>query len=68
MDIDSWLHSIGLDRYAQIFRENAVDLSVVPYLTDEDLEKLGVLLGHRRKFLRAAAELGAVDKSASPLR
>ncbi|WGS01772.1 AAA family ATPase [Bradyrhizobium sp. ISRA443] len=67
MDIDSWLHSIGLDRYAQIFRENAVDLSVVPYLTDEDLEKLGVLLGHRRKFLRAAAELGAVDKSASPV-
>jgi hypothetical protein len=26
-------------------------------LTDQDLEKLGVLLGHRRKMLRAIAEL-----------
>ncbi|WP_426441987.1 AAA family ATPase [Bradyrhizobium genosp. P] len=67
MDIDSWLHSIGLERYAQTFRENAVDLSVVPYLTDADLEKLGVLLGHRRKFLRAVAALGTVDKGASPV-
>ena len=36
-----------------------IDLSVLPDLTDQDLEKLGVLLGHRRKMLRAIAELNA---------
>src|SRR5208337_1159861 len=37
-------------------------LSVLPDLTDQDLEKLGVLLGHRRKLLRATAELEGGDK------
>ena len=32
-----------------------------PSLTDQDLEKLGVLLGDRRKMLRAIANLQAVD-------
>jgi class 3 adenylate cyclase len=30
---------------------------VLPDVTDQDLEKLGVLLGHRRKLLRAIANL-----------
>jgi class 3 adenylate cyclase len=35
---------------------------VLPYLTDTDLEKIGVSLGHRRKILAAIAELpGAVS-------
>jgi class 3 adenylate cyclase len=34
-------------------------LSVLPDLTDQDLEKLGVLLGDRRKMLRAIAALGS---------
>jgi class 3 adenylate cyclase len=29
---------------------------VLPYLTDADLEKIGVSLGHRRKILAAIAE------------
>jgi SAM domain (Sterile alpha motif) len=34
--------------------------TVLPNLTDPDLEKkLGILLGHRRKMLRAIAELNA---------
>ena len=43
--------------YAQRFAENGIDLSVVRDLTDQDLKELGVLLGHRRKILRAIAEL-----------
>ena len=35
-----------------------------PILTDQDLEKLGVLLGHRRKLLRAIADLEVVERSA----
>src|SRR5712691_8962498 len=56
-DIAEWLASIGLGEYAQRFAENAIDLSVVRDLTEQDLKDLGVLLGHRRKMLRAIAEL-----------
>src|SRR3954468_6243626 len=55
--IAEWLASIGLGEYAQRFSENAIDLSVVSDLTEQDLKDLGVLLGHRRKMLRAIGEL-----------
>src|SRR5262249_40376301 len=55
--IAEWLASIGLSEYAQRFADNAIDLSVVRDLTEQDLKELGVLLGHRRKILRAIAEL-----------
>ena len=57
--IAEWLASIGLGEYAQRFGENAIDLSVVRDLTEQDLKDLGVLLGHRRKMLRAIAEFKA---------
>jgi hypothetical protein len=56
--IAEWLASLGMEEYAQRFAENAIDLSVVRDLTEQDLKDLGVLLGHRRKMLRAIAELG----------
>src|SRR4029453_16138887 len=55
--IAEWLASIGLSEYAQRFGDNAIDLSVLRDLTEQDLKDLGVLLGHRRKILRAIAEL-----------
>src|SRR5262245_46727776 len=55
--IADWLASIGLRADAQRFADNAIDLSVVRDLTEQDLKDLGVLLGHRRKLLRAIAEL-----------
>ena len=55
--IAEWLKSIGLAEYAQRFSDSAVDLSVLRDLTEQDLKDLGVLLGHRRKMLRAIAEL-----------
>ena len=58
--IDEWLASIGLCEYAQHFADNAIDLSVLRDLTEEDLRDLGILLGHRRKILRAIAELDEV--------
>ena len=58
--IAEWLASIGLSEYAQRFADNAIDLSVVRDLTEQDLKDLGVLLGHRRKMLRAIAELDGV--------
>src|SRR6266487_89453 len=56
-DIAEWLASLDLGEYAQRFAENAIDLSVIRDLTENDLEELGVLLGHRRKMLSAIAEL-----------
>jgi class 3 adenylate cyclase len=64
MDVASWLRSLGLEQYEAVFRENAIDVSVLPDLTDQDLEKLGVLLGHRRKLLRTIANLETTAKAA----
>jgi len=55
--IAEWLVKIGLERYAPAFADNDIDVSVLPHLTDADLEKIGVSLGHRRKMLVAIAEL-----------
>src|SRR6202043_1944925 len=55
--IGSWLRDLGLPQYAQRFAENGVDPSVLRDLTDEDLKELGVLLGHRRRMLRAITQL-----------
>jgi hypothetical protein len=46
-----------MSEYAQRFAENGIDVSVLRYLSDRDLEKIGVLLGHRRKMLAAIAQL-----------
>src|SRR5215831_12025749 len=52
-DIAEWLGRQGLGQYAQTFAENNIDYSVLPALTEDDLEKLGITLGHRKKLLRA---------------
>jgi class 3 adenylate cyclase len=64
-EIADWLKNLGLPEYAQRFAENGIDFSVLRYLTDQDLEKIGVLLGHRRKMLAAIGEL-AVSVQAPP--
>jgi SAM domain (Sterile alpha motif)/Adenylate and Guanylate cyclase catalytic domain len=61
--ISEWLEKLGMSEYAQIFVENRIDFSVLPDLTDQDLKDLGVVLGDRRKILRAIAELGDRGKS-----
>jgi SAM domain (Sterile alpha motif) len=57
MDVASWLRSLGLERYEPVFRENEIDADVLPELTELDLEKLGVPLGHRKRLLKAIATL-----------
>src|SRR5437764_7919795 len=60
IDITAWLGKLGLEQYAPAFRDNAIDSSVLPRLTAEDLKDLGVtLVGHRRRLLEAIAALGA---------
>src|SRR5215469_18605410 len=60
VDIADWLRGLGLERYEQAFRENEIDLRVLPELTADDLKELGVTaIGHRRLLLKAIAGLGA---------
>ena len=58
MDIMVWLRSLGLGKYEAAFRENEIDETVLPSLTEEHLNQLGVTaLGHRVKLLDAIAGL-----------
>jgi hypothetical protein len=64
--IADWLEKLGMSEYAKPFAENRIDFSVLPDLTDQDLEKLGVLLGDRRKMLRAIVNLDDTLAAAAP--
>src|SRR6516165_3808455 len=74
MDIGGWLRGLGLERYEQAFRDNEIDLRVLPELTADDLKELGVAaIGHRRLLLKAPADgdvlrLGRLDAAVDPLR
>ena len=62
--IRDWLKKLGLGQYAQRFAENDITFVILPDLTDQDLEKIGVAsLGHRRLLLRAISELDSVGKA-----
>jgi predicted ATPase/class 3 adenylate cyclase len=65
--IEEWLASLGLAEYASRFAEHRIDFSILGDLTDRDLkDELGiVVLGDRRRLLRAIAEL-AKPASAIP--
>jgi class 3 adenylate cyclase len=63
-DIQTFLATLGLDKYCKVFVENDVDLAVAPALTEQDLERLGLSLGHRRKFIAAAAKLDVSSEQA----
>ncbi len=57
--IADWLEKLGMSEYAQRFAESDIDIDVLSELTDQDFDRLGVSLGHRRRMLRAIRELGA---------
>ena len=61
--IVDWLASLGLREYAERFHANAIDLSVIGELTEQDLKDLEIPLGHRRKLLRAIAESAPMPPS-----
>ena len=64
--IADWLKTLGMSEYAARFAENRIDLSVLRDLTDQDLKDLGVVLGDRRKMLRAIAELNDTPAAVAP--
>jgi class 3 adenylate cyclase/predicted ATPase len=68
--IGEWLKSLGMSEYTERFVENRIDISVLRDLTDQDLKDLGVILGDRRKMLRAIGELfsaaSALNQTTAP--
>ena len=66
MDVAVWLRGLGLEQYEALFRENDIDTEVLSDLTDGDLEKIGVSLGHRKRLLKAAAALAPGPAPAPP--
>lgn len=56
-ELTSWLTGLGLGEYSEVFAENAIDFRALPALTEQDLEHLGLKLGHRRILQQAVAEL-----------
>lgn len=57
MDVGTWLRRLGLEQYEACFRENEIEVDILPELTEQHLKDLGVSLGHRLKMLRAIREL-----------
>ena len=66
MDVGDWLRNHGLGQYEALFRASEIDADILPELTEVDLEKLGVPLGHRKRLLRAISALAAAESSAAP--
>ena len=59
-EITNWLRGLGLEQYAELFRDNDIDGEILCGMTAEDLKELGISsFGHRRKLLAAIAALVA---------
>ena len=57
MDLGNWLRTLGLESFEGKFRENAIDETVLPDLTEDHLRELGLPLGARIKLLKAIKAL-----------
>ncbi|HET7805280.1 MAG TPA: adenylate/guanylate cyclase domain-containing protein [Pseudolabrys sp.] len=67
MDVADWLRNLGLAQYESAFIENAVDADALPELSEGDLEKLGIPLGHRKRLIKAIRALAAGGSSSAPM-
>jgi class 3 adenylate cyclase len=58
MDVTNWLQSLGLACYEGVFRENGITADLLPSLTKQDLQDLGITrVGDRRRLLNAITAL-----------
>jgi class 3 adenylate cyclase/predicted ATPase len=64
--IEEWLEKLGMSAYVERFLENRIDISILGELNDQDLRELGIVLGDRKKILRAIRELRASDTCYAP--
>jgi class 3 adenylate cyclase/tetratricopeptide (TPR) repeat protein len=60
-NLQQWLEGVGLAQYAELFAQNNIDEEILPDLNEQDLEKLGISLGHRKRLLKAIAEYRSAE-------
>jgi class 3 adenylate cyclase/tetratricopeptide (TPR) repeat protein len=65
-DLRDWLRGHKLEQCAEVFEANDIDLDILPELTENDLERLGLSLGNRRRLMKAIAERGAEPATSKP--
>src|SRR5262245_40443290 len=65
MDVSTWLRNHGLEQYDPAFIENAIDVDVLPELSEDHLEKLWMPLGDRQRFIRAVKAMAGGFPSAA---
>ncbi len=58
-NVGRWLDGLGLGQYTAAFAKEDIDWDVLAELDEPDLEKLGLSLGHRKKLLKAIADLAS---------
>ncbi|CAN1131119.1 SEC23-interacting protein [Linum perenne] len=51
--VDSFLQSLGLEKYVITFQAEEVDMTALLHMTDDDLKAMGVPMGPRKKILLA---------------
>ncbi|XAR60956.1 hypothetical protein NMG60_11034512 [Bertholletia excelsa] len=56
--VDSFLKSLGLEKYSITFQAEEVDMTALVHMTDEDLKALGIPMGPRKKILLALESKG----------
>lgn len=44
-DIDPWLENLRLGKYARAFADTEIDFEVLPHLSEQDFEQIGLPLG-----------------------
>ncbi|MDH3667698.1 MAG: AAA family ATPase [Paracoccaceae bacterium] len=63
--IQEWLKSIELEEYSERFLDARISTDLLPDLTEDDLEKLEIPLGDRKRILRAIASLAETPEDAN---
>jgi class 3 adenylate cyclase/predicted ATPase len=66
MDVGTWLRNLGLERFETAFRDNGIDETVLPHLTQDHMRELGLPLGARIKLLAAIATLSKEEEPHAP--
>ncbi|KAL6555646.1 hypothetical protein OROHE_007318 [Orobanche hederae] len=51
--VDSFLQSLGLEKYSITFQAEEVDMTALEHMGDEDLKAMGIPMGPRKKILLA---------------
>jgi predicted ATPase/class 3 adenylate cyclase len=62
-EIRRWLERLGLGKYGDVFEEHCIDIDVLPDLTEDDLARIAIPLGDRKRLIRAIGSGGVDDAS-----